>query len=137
MIRAISTWRGIVIFLAACITFVACGSPAPTPQSPLSITSLATTSTGATTIAAATTTTTTAVAPPAPPAPPVVTTTEPAPPAPAEPVAACDPSYPTVCIPSPPPDLDCKDIPYRRFKVLAPDPHNFDADHDGIGCESK
>jgi len=48
----------------------------------------------------------------------------------------CDPSYPTVCIPPPPPDLDCKNIPYRRFRVLPPDPHNFDTDHDGIGCES-
>jgi micrococcal nuclease len=26
---------------------------------------------------------------------------------------SCDPSYPTVCIPSPPPDLDCGDVPYR------------------------
>ena len=48
----------------------------------------------------------------------------------------CHPSYPTVCIPPPPPDLDCKDIPYRRFKVLPPDPHRFDGDGDGIGCES-
>ncbi len=48
----------------------------------------------------------------------------------------CDPAYPTVCIPSPPPDLDCKDVPYRRFQVLPPDPHNFDRDNDGIGCES-
>jgi micrococcal nuclease len=48
----------------------------------------------------------------------------------------CHPSYPTVCIPPPPPDLDCKDIPYRRFTVLPPDPHNFDGDGDGIGCES-
>jgi len=48
----------------------------------------------------------------------------------------CDPSYPTVCIKSPPPDLDCGQIPYRRFKVLPPDPHRFDGDHDGIGCES-
>ena len=48
----------------------------------------------------------------------------------------CDPSYPTVCIPPPPPDLNCKDIPYRRFKVLPPDPHKFDSDKDGIGCES-
>lgn len=47
----------------------------------------------------------------------------------------CDPSYPTVCIPPPPPDLDCKQIPYRRFKVLPPDPHGFDGNHDGIGCE--
>jgi len=49
--------------------------------------------------------------------------------------AKCDPSYPTVCIPPPPPDLDCKDIPYRRFRVLPPDPHHFDGDFDGIGCE--
>jgi micrococcal nuclease len=48
----------------------------------------------------------------------------------------CSPAYPTVCIAPPPPDLDCKDISFRRFKVLAPDPHNFDGDHDGIGCES-
>lgn len=48
----------------------------------------------------------------------------------------CDPSYPTVCIPPPPPDLDCGQISYRRFEVLPPDPHRFDADHDGIGCES-
>jgi micrococcal nuclease len=48
----------------------------------------------------------------------------------------CSPSYPTVCIPPPPPDLDCGDIPYRRFTVLPPDPHNFDRDGDGIGCES-
>ena len=48
----------------------------------------------------------------------------------------CDPAYPTVCIPSPPPDLNCKDIRFRRFTVLPPDPHHFDADGDGIGCES-
>lgn len=48
----------------------------------------------------------------------------------------CDPSYPTVCIAPPPPDLDCSDIPYRRFTVEPPDPHHFDGDHNGIGCES-
>ncbi len=48
----------------------------------------------------------------------------------------CHPSYPTVCIPPPPPDLDCKDIPYKRFQVVGDDPHGFDGDHDGIGCES-
>ena len=48
----------------------------------------------------------------------------------------CDPSYPTVCIPSPPPDLDCGEIPYRNFLVLPPDPHRFDGDKDGIGCET-
>jgi len=49
--------------------------------------------------------------------------------------ANCDPSYPDVCIPPPPPDLDCKDITFRRFKVLPPDPQNFDGNHDGVGCE--
>ena len=49
---------------------------------------------------------------------------------------ACDPSYPDFCIPPPPPDLDCKDIPRKGFRVLPPDPHRFDGDHDGIGCES-
>lgn len=48
----------------------------------------------------------------------------------------CDPSYPGVCIPPYPPDLDCGEISYRRFEVRGADPHRFDADHDGIGCES-
>lgn len=48
----------------------------------------------------------------------------------------CSPAYPGVCIPPPPPDLDCKDIKFKRFKVLRPDPHNFDRDGDGVGCES-
>lgn len=47
----------------------------------------------------------------------------------------CDPAYPTVCIPPPPPDLDCGDSPHRNFKVLPPDPHRFDRDGDGVGCE--
>jgi hypothetical protein len=47
----------------------------------------------------------------------------------------CEPSYPTVCIPPPPPDLDCGDIPYRNFVVRPPDPHRLDQDGDGIGCE--
>lgn len=51
------------------------------------------------------------------------------------PAQNCDSAYPTVCIPPPPPDLDCGQIPYRRFQVLPPDPHRFDADGDGIGCE--
>jgi hypothetical protein len=51
-------------------------------------------------------------------------------------VSNCSPAYPGVCIPPPPPDLNCGDIPYRNFTVLAPDPHNFDGDRDGIGCET-
>ncbi len=54
---------------------------------------------------------------------------------PPDPEEECDPSYPTVCIPPPPPDLDCGDIPYRNFPVVGADPHRFDGDHDGIGCE--
>jgi len=54
--------------------------------------------------------------------------------------SGCDPSYPTVCIPPPPPDLDCGDIRFADFRVdwsaPNPDPHRFDGDHDGIGCET-
>jgi len=49
---------------------------------------------------------------------------------------SCDPSYPDVCIPVYPPDLDCGEIQFANFKVLSPDPHGFDGDKDGIGCES-
>lgn len=71
----------------------------------------------------------TAAAAPQPAAPqPAVT-------APAAPAANCDPAYPDVCIAPPPPDLDCRDITYRNFRVLPPDPHNFDPDGDGRGCE--
>lgn len=48
----------------------------------------------------------------------------------------CDPAYPTVCIPPRPPDLDWGEIPHRNFSVLPPDPHRFDGDKDGIGCEA-
>jgi micrococcal nuclease len=48
---------------------------------------------------------------------------------------ACDPSYPDFCVASSP-DLDCKEIPQRRFRVVGADPHNFDGNHDGVGCES-
>lgn len=59
----------------------------------------------------------------------------------------CDPAYAEVCIPPAPPDLDCGDIADRRFRVYLPtdadkpeeltdfDPHGFDGDDDGIGCE--
>ncbi len=50
----------------------------------------------------------------------------------------CDPAYPTVCLPSPPPDLNCPDVlPLSDFVVLPPDPHGFDRDRDGIGCETE
>jgi hypothetical protein len=57
------------------------------------------------------------------------------PPPTSEPSKPCDPSYSGVCIPPFPPDLNCGDISDRRFTVLPPDPHGFDGDNDGIGCE--
>jgi len=48
----------------------------------------------------------------------------------------CDSSYPSVCIPPYPPDLDCGEIGFSNFRVVQPDPHGFDGDKDGIGCES-
>ena len=52
------------------------------------------------------------------------------------PAPVCDPSYPGVCIPPPPPDLNCGDIEHQNFTVVGSDPHNFDSDDDGVGCES-
>jgi hypothetical protein len=72
-------------------------------------------------------------------APTPVPTETPIPPPPtptATPKPACDPSYTTVCIPPPPPDLDCGDIGVNNFTVLPPNPHGFDGDNDGVGCES-
>jgi micrococcal nuclease len=48
----------------------------------------------------------------------------------------CDSSYPDVCIPPYPPDLDCGEISFKNFRVIGSDPHGFDRDNDGIGCES-
>lgn len=52
-----------------------------------------------------------------------------------DPREGCDPCYPTVCIPDVGYDLDCGDISFRRFQCDC-DPHGFDGDSDGIGCES-
>lgn len=54
----------------------------------------------------------------------------------ASPDGECDPSYPDVCIAPPPPDLNCDDVPYSNIKVEGDDPHEFDREGDGIGCES-
>jgi hypothetical protein len=51
----------------------------------------------------------------------------------------CHASYPRVCIPPAPPDLDCAHITHRDFYVRRdvpdPDPHEFDKSLDGIGCQ--
>jgi hypothetical protein len=50
----------------------------------------------------------------------------------------CDPSYPDLCIPPGSADLNC-DYVYglgmSHIMVYAPDPHGFDGNGDGIGCE--
>lgn len=66
--------------------------------------------------------------------PPTVTSVY-APPPTSVPVQACDPSYPDFCIPPLPAHLTCQDISAHNFTALQPDPHGFDRDHDGIGCE--
>jgi micrococcal nuclease len=96
-------------------------------------TSTATTSTAATTTTTGPSTTTTTGSSTSTTSPTSSTTTT-------TPPTNCAPSYPDVCIPPPPPDLDCSQIPYRNFRVIytvpQPDPHRFDGDHDGIGCET-
>ena len=57
-----------------------------------------------------------------------------------QPPSNCEASYPDFCIPIGSADLNCGDIQWRRFTVrwdvANPDPHGFDGDADGIGCES-
>jgi Flp pilus assembly pilin Flp len=54
------------------------------------------------------------------------------------PTAQCDASYTGACIPSAPPDLNCDDLEALGVTEVAlagkDDPHGFDADGDGIGC---
>lgn len=139
-----------VVSVAVALTVASCGSPPEAePEQPVDI--------GTTTSAAPTTTSTTSAppttsavptsVPPAPPKPKPVPVPapkpkpvpKPAPPPPAPkpaPRGNCDASYPTVCIPPAPPDLDCGEVPYNNFQVVGADPHGFDGnDNDGVGCE--
>jgi hypothetical protein len=79
-----------------------------------------------------------------PAAPPTATTAPPPAEKPQNQPAAtggnCSPAYPDFCIPPPPPDLNCTSpgiAGHTNFTVLPPDPHRFDADHDGVGCERR
>jgi PKD repeat protein len=51
--------------------------------------------------------------------------------------SSCDSSYPNLCVPPPPPILACDDVEATNFEVQSPDPHGFDVDNDGIGCETE
>jgi micrococcal nuclease len=46
----------------------------------------------------------------------------------------CDPGY-DPCVPPYPPDLDCDDVD-GPIRITGDDPHGFDADGDGVGCDS-
>lgn len=46
----------------------------------------------------------------------------------------CDPNY-TPCVPLVSYDLDCPDIGFS-VRVVGSDPHRFDRDRDGYGCEA-
>ena len=48
----------------------------------------------------------------------------------------CDSAYPEACLKSPPPNLNCPDIPNTDFKFLPPDPHGSDRDENGRGCKT-
>jgi hypothetical protein len=84
--------------------------------------------------AVATTTTTTPAEEPEPE--PVVEPEEPEEEVSEEDGEDCDNSYPDECIPPPPPDLECSDIDEDDFEVRRSDPHGFDDDNDGMGCET-
>jgi micrococcal nuclease len=47
----------------------------------------------------------------------------------------CDPNYEGACIPPYPPDLDCSQVSASGFQSTGTDPHGFDGDADGTGCE--
>ena len=119
-------------------------NPPTTTESPTTVVTTTSTTVAPTTTLSATTTTvapTTTVPPPTTTLAPVTAAPTTRPPAtvaflPQPPASNCDPSYPDVCIPPAPPDLDCRDISYRRFRVIGADPHRFDGNNDGIGCES-
>lgn len=48
---------------------------------------------------------------------------------------SCDANYKGTCVPKVSHDLDCADV-NGPVRVVGSDPHGFDADNDGIGCET-
>lgn len=129
-------WNALQTMLATCTSSsveppsVSTATPAPTPTPTPTLAVTSTPSPTQTVIP------TLAPSPTATPPPTATRTPTPTPTPTTQPAARCDPSYPDVCIPPYPPDLDCGEIRYRNFRVLPPDPHGFDRDRDGIGCET-
>lgn len=50
------------------------------------------------------------------------------------PASECDPNYSGTCVPQVSYDLNCDDIG-GSVTVVGSDPHGFDGDGDGSGCE--
>jgi hypothetical protein len=48
---------------------------------------------------------------------------------------ACNNNYVGTCVPNVKQDIDCREID-TSVNVVSKDVYNFDADHDGLGCES-
>ncbi len=67
---------------------------------------------------------------PTDPAPSIPDEPDPAP----QPGGGCDPNY-SGCVPLVSYDLNCPDIGFM-VQVIGSDPHGFDRDNDGYGCES-
>lgn len=140
--------------LAAGVVLVLVGAGAAAPPEPAGNVAAAPATTASATTTGSTTTTvppptttappstpalvpTSLPAPPPPPPPPATTPNVPPQPATTQPPQrGCHPSYPTLCLPPAPPDLNCDDVDAKNFRVVPPDPHGLDRDNDGIGCET-
>ena len=135
-------WRRPVFFIpAGLLVLFGLASLASGGETDLTTTTALPSTTEATAPTSTTTTTTTTTTQPTTTTSSATTTSQPATttskPTPTITTAEnCDPYYPDFCIPPPPPDLDCGDIPQKNFTVLQPDPHGFDGNKDGVGCES-
>lgn len=145
---------GLVLVLGAAFFLTACGAEDPPPSAGAAEGLLSTAGASPTAVASTAPSTQSLASTPAPsatpqptptatPVPPTPTPTRvpptPVPPTPRpQPTAAsnCDPSYPTLCIPLNAADIDCPEIRARNFPVQGADRHRFDADNDGIGCET-
>ena len=66
------------------------------------------------------------------------------PPSVGAPDGECDPAYVNLCLPPPPPDLNCADVDPRlreagldalELREAGVDPHGLDRDRDGLACE--
>ena len=48
---------------------------------------------------------------------------------------ACDPSYPTICVPQDAEPMTCQEIPSNLFPALRLDAYSFNPDDNGLACD--